>query len=131
MISAQLTVHHLLFSRPALRSSKKLASAHVVYGPSVSGPPSAYLQINWGIWLLLFLGGYLGGENSGGGFSPMRRRLPISNINNTLSKQVYERGKTFSMNSVLEPIFFSLNVGDDRLCLVRKLKTGIESKPLP
>ena len=36
-------------------------------------------QIIWGIWLLLFLGGYLGGENSVGGFSPMRRRLPISN----------------------------------------------------
>ena len=30
-------------------------------------------------WLLLLLGGYLGGENSVGGFSPMRRRLPISN----------------------------------------------------
>ncbi len=26
--------------------------------------------------LLLLLGGYLGGENSVGGFSPMRRRLP-------------------------------------------------------
>ena len=37
-------------------------------------------QISWGIWLLLFLGGYLGGENSVGEFSPMRRRLPISNI---------------------------------------------------
>ena len=34
---------------------------------------------NAAFWLLLFLGGYLGGENSVGGFSPMRRRLPISN----------------------------------------------------
>ena len=32
-------------------------------------------------WLLLLLGGYLGGENSVGGFSPIRRRLPISNTN--------------------------------------------------
>ena len=36
-------------------------------------------QIKWGIWLLLLLGGYLGGENSVGGFSPMRWRLPICN----------------------------------------------------
>ncbi len=30
--------------------------------------------------LLLFLGGYLGGENSVGGFSPMRRRLPTTKL---------------------------------------------------
>ena len=47
---------------------------------STSNIPMLKEQINWGIWFLLFPGGYLGGENSVGGFSPMRRRLPISNI---------------------------------------------------
>ena len=74
-----------------LRSFPRIIQSGLIGGwPGVLGKASIHnppwttkvlkKQINWGVWLLLFLGGYLGGENSVGGFSPMRRRLSISNM---------------------------------------------------
>ena len=58
------------------------------------------IRSNWVFWLLLLSSGYLEGENSVGGFNPMRQRLPISNMASLTMHTWYTFSKSILLNRV-------------------------------